>query len=166
MHITPGRPATFLMNDVCVWAGVTAAQVEHWVRQHAILPLQESTGSGSYRLFSLTNVIESAIARELTSSGIAVKQIVMVLGQLRDQVNKLPLELQASATFLRYVEMVDAIVVINGPGPNYDAWRKDAAAVVRSWKRKPQPLDQDILRILASARAADRSSVEPRRAHE
>ena len=100
------------------------------------------------------------MARELTAAGLSVKQMDLLFAQLREKVGALSPELRASATFIRFVEMVDGIVRINGPGPNHAQWQKDVGAFMRSWKRKAAPLDEQILQILAGARTAERAAAE------
>lgn len=161
MRITPGKPATFLLNDVCEWSGATPAQVEHWVKHGAIIPQQQSAGRGSFRVFSFTNVIEAAIARESAAAGLSVKQIQVTLAQLRDRLERdLLEELRASGAFIRFVEIVKAIATINGPGPNYAQWCKDVDALTAGWQRERVALDEGILRILAASRAAERHTDE------
>jgi len=137
MRMTPGQPATFNLTDLCDWTSATPPQIEYWVRLGIVVPLDAGRGRGSPRVFSLTNVIECALARELTSAGLAVKQLQTVMGQLRTARAVLPPEFHASATFVRMVQMVDAIVAINGPGPNYAGWRKDVETYLRSWTKRP-----------------------------
>jgi DNA-binding transcriptional MerR regulator len=163
MRITPGKPVTFSMNDLCEWSAATAPQVEHWVRQGIIIPFQESSGRGSHRVFSLQNVIEAAMARELTAdghlaAGLSVKQLQALFGKLREHVGKLRPELRASATFVRYVEMVDALVALTGPGPSYTKWRADVESFMQGWRETQAPLDDRILNILAGARASERAA--------
>jgi len=158
MQIDIAGRRTFSMSDLTQWSGATGPQVEHWVRQGLIIPLRASTGRGSERVFSLQNVIEAAIARQLTEAGIAVKPMQGVFSQLRNRLTQLPPTLRASGTFVRYVEMVEAIVTINGPGPHYDQWRKDVTAIMQSWKKKQAPLDDRIVQILAAARAAEQTA--------
>ena len=168
MRTIPGRPAIFSLSDLCAWSGATPTQVEHWVRNGIIVPLEESSGRGSPRIFSLQSVIEAAIVRELTTAtahmaagGLSVKQLQALLTQLRLQVNQLPQELRASATFDRYVEAVDKLVELVGPGPNYKQWRADVAKALRHWKRnRPVPIDQDLLNYMAAARATERAAAE------
>jgi DNA-binding transcriptional MerR regulator len=141
-------PAMIYKNaDVQRLSGASATQLEYWCRDGAIVPFKDAKSSGDHRLFSLTNVVEAAIARELTTNGMAPARVKIVLAQLREQVNKLAPNLRASATFIRYIEMVDAIVTITGPGPNYAAWRADVAKIERRWKRtQPQtPIDEHVL---------------------
>jgi hypothetical protein len=165
MRIVPGKPATFSLDDLCQWSGATPPQVEHWVRAGIIVPLRESGGRGQPRVFSMQNVIEAAMTRSLAEAthaagGFSVKQLQALFEQLRLQLAKVPAELRASATFIRYVDMVDALVKITGPGPNYKQWRKDVDAFVRSWKQKPTVLDDQILEILAGQRAAERAAAD------
>lgn len=162
MGLTPGKPVTFGLAELCEWSAATAPQIEHWCRQGIIVPLQASEGRGSPRVFSLQNIIEAALIRELQSTGLSAVQLKTVSTQLREKVSELPPELRASATFLRYTEMVDAIVTIRGPGPNYSQWKKDVTAFIASWKRKQIPLDDRILHILAGARAAERDAAQKR----
>lgn len=158
MRITPGQPATFSTTDVCDLSGARAPQLEHWVGKCGLVPLQDSPGRGSHRKYSLTNVIEAAIARELTNAGMSCQQLRTIFGQLHEHVNVLPETLRASATFVRFTEMVDAIVTITGPGPNYAQWRQDVSAFMASWNTEQTPLDDRILHILAGARAAERDA--------
>lgn len=164
MHIDSTGRRTFAMRDVTEWSGATAPQMEWWVNQGLIVPLQGASGRGTERVFSLQNTIEAAMARELAAAGIAVKQLQGVFAQLRERLEQLPPELRAAGVFVRYVEMVDAIVTINGPGPNYAQWRRDVTAFMKAWpqaRRRPQKaatLDDQILKILAASRVADKAA--------
>jgi hypothetical protein len=101
-------------------------------------------------------LIEAAIRRELEQAGQSFVQIELVLSQLREQLLTLRPELRAAAALSRFVEMVDAIVTITGPGPNYAQWRKDVAAFLASWKRKKRaaPTVGDRIIELLAARGA------------
>lgn len=165
MGLTPGKPVTFGLAELCEWSAATGPQVEHWVRHGIIVPLQESEGRGSPRVFSLQNVIEAAMARELQSTGLSRVQMKTVFAQHRETVSALPLELRASATFVRFVEIVRALVKIKGQGPDYPQWDKDVDSFIRSWKTKQTPLDERILQILAGARAAERDAAQGNAQH-
>jgi hypothetical protein len=108
---------------------------------------------------SLLTLIEASLARELDTAGLSSAQVQTVFDQLRGQLAALRPERRAAAAFVRYVEMIDAIVTINGPGPNYQKWRKGVAAFMAGWKKKQVPLDEQILQILA-ARDAERAEAE------
>ncbi len=96
----------------------------------------------------LQSNIEAAIARELANGGFPQTKIDTVLHNLRTQLATLRPELRASAAFIRYVEMVEAIVEINGPGPNYERWHKGARQILRSWKKPYRSLDAAIRLVL------------------
>lgn len=156
MKFIPGKPVTYTQGEVCALSGSSGSQMEHWVRSGIIIPAYDSIGRGVPRRFSLENIPQAAIARQLTAAGFSIKQLRTTFSQLHERVAALPPSLRASATFVRFVEMVDAIVTINGPGPNYTQWRKDVEAFLRRWHRRPAaPLDTDILQMLAAARTAE-----------
>jgi hypothetical protein len=151
-------PATFRTSDVAEWTGTTRPQLEHWYREGVMTP--EKPSRNAQRGWSLTNVIEACLARELTKAGFVGEPFRAVFVQIREKRAVLPLELHASATFVRLVEVVDAIVAINGPGPNYFRWRKGVSAFLAQWTKKQRPLDTQILEILAGDRAAERGQVD------
>lgn len=158
--VTLMESVTYKQADVLALAGGSANELQYALQLGIVVPEKGATASGDHRQFSLQNVVEVAMARELKANGLSPKQLQIVFGQLREKVNALPRELRASATFVRYVEMVDALVTINGPGPNYAQWRKDVSAFMRSWQKKQAPLDDRILNILASARAGEQAAGE------
>lgn len=159
MRITSGGTTTFSLSDLCEWSGATAPQVEYWC-QSWMRPLKASPGKGFHRVFSLQNVIEAAMARTLTEKCLSGKQLKALFAQLHTRLDAVPPDLRASATFVRYVEVQRALVTITEPGPNYAQWEQDCAAVLRSWKKKQTPLNDQILQILAGARAAERAARE------
>lgn len=128
----------FELGDVLRLLGLDRNTVDYWVRCSVVIP--DKSADEKRRRFSLTNVIECAAARDLTANGLSVEQLRSVFRDLRERVGQLRPELQASATFVRYVEMIDAMVAINGPGPNYAAWRAEVNALVEQWRRTPVPL--------------------------
>ena len=106
-------------------------------------------------------VIEAAIARELRMAGLA-DQVETVVAQLHAKLQTLRPELRASATFVRFVELVDGIVAITGPGPNYSKWRRDVTTFMVGWKKAKKhtaPLDHRLL-VLVAAREAERAARE------
>src|SRR5687768_16043928 len=137
MRIVPGKARTFTLGDLCEWSGASAPQVEHWVRQEIIVPHQDSSGRGSPRVCSLQNVIEAAMARELSADhlssagGLSVNQLQALFARHRETLTALLPELLASATIDRYVETVHKLVALTGPGPQYVSWSKDVASVIR-----------------------------------
>jgi hypothetical protein len=114
------------------------------------------------------DVIEDAIARELTKVGIAAPHIQALFAQLHDKVNELRPELRAMATFVRYVQTMDALVAIVGQGPNYRRWRQDVDRFLgvhsaTNRKAKMAPPETGILQLLA-AREADQGGADQQRA--
>jgi hypothetical protein len=89
--------------------------------------------------------------RELAHAGCSEPQIETLIGHLHVQLRALRPEFRASGAFLRYVEMVEAMVRLNGAGPNYRQWHRDVSALARRWKKPYQPLDQHIQPILDDA---------------
>src|SRR6058998_1818038 len=92
MGLTPNKPVSFGLAELCEWSAASPPQVEHWVRREIIVPLQDSEGRGSPRVFSLQNVIEAAMARELQSNGLSPVQLKKVFAQHRATVSALPPE--------------------------------------------------------------------------
>jgi DNA-binding transcriptional MerR regulator len=122
------------MTELCEWSAATPRQVEHWCRSGIIVPLQDSEGRGQHRVFSLQNVIEAAMARELQKAKISPVQLKSVFAQHRQTLSDLSPELRPSATFVHFVKTVDALVKhFNGQWPEYPYWCKDVAAFIRSW---------------------------------
>lgn len=108
----------------------------------------------------LIDLIYAALAGELAHSGLTQTRIDIVLDQLRKTVGSLRPEFRVSGAFIRYVEMIDSIAKINGEGPNYRQWRKEAHAIVRRWKKPYVPLDDSIQSILAAGGDAERAEAE------
>ncbi len=108
--------------------------------------------------------IEAAIERELTQAGMSDAQRQSVFTHLHTALAAVPRELRASAAFVRYVEMVDAIVAIARPGPHYAQWRRDVTAFMASWKRPKHRtgIDARFLEFVG-ARDAGRAAAEGRR---
>lgn len=143
---------TYKLAELLKTAGVTASQMDYWLRLGVIVPLKDAKSSGDHRLFSIENIIGAALARVLTEAGMSDQRLDATFTLLREKLAKLPAEHRPLEMFVSYVAMVDAIVTIVGPGPNYATWQKDCAAAIRSWRRRP-PLDEQILTVLAGARA-------------
>jgi hypothetical protein len=111
-------------------------------------------------------MIEAAIRRELAATGMSEAQVGTILAQLHETLRKVRPELRTAAMFTRFVEMVDGIVAIAGPGPNYQRWRADVTAFLTSLKakrRKGAPLDDERVLQLIAAREAGGSHTGARR---
>lgn len=72
-------PDKITMNALCELSGAKPTQVEHWCRMGIIVPMQESAGRGSYRVFSKRNVVDAARALYLAEIGLPTKQMKAVL---------------------------------------------------------------------------------------
>jgi len=166
MGFLPGKSRTFGLTELCEWSAATPPEVEYWCRKGLIEPLQDSPNRGIDRLFSLENVIEAAICRELQKANLlSPSKIKTLFARHREAVSKFPPELRASATFLQFAATLEGIARIYGQAPDdyYPQWYRDCAAFIRSWKKKQTPLDDRIFQIL-NARAAERDAAQQREA--
>ena len=58
--------------------GASATQIEHFVRSGVVRPAEEAPRRGMSRGFNLRNLIEIALAAELLSCGVAVREIPII----------------------------------------------------------------------------------------
>ncbi|HET9385099.1 MAG TPA: hypothetical protein VFO67_08125 [Gemmatimonadales bacterium] len=151
---------TYRPAEVCRLAHIIAPQLEYVVQLGALKPLQPAPKPGSYRLYSLTNVYEAALAGELIAVGITGQRLCEVFAALHASLATVPARLHATATFLRYVEAVKAIATILGQDddPVHRAWLREVEEVVRRWECARQPVEPRLLPLLAGREIGNRSS--------
>lgn len=81
--------ANFNTNAVCRLTGLSTRQVDYWDRKHILKPsVQEATGYGSVRLYSLLDVVQLKVAKVLKDLGIGLPQIRKSLNYLRKELPK------------------------------------------------------------------------------
>ena len=104
--------------------------------------------------WSLTDALTLSTANVLRANGFSHLQLRVIFTNLRRTLETVPRSRRAAAMFLKHVEMVEALVKINGPGPNYGTWRAHVDAVLSHWQRPPAGLDREILQLLSQRHAA------------
>ena len=142
------RPA-----ELCRRAGITASQLEHFVVVIGIIePLHQASKPGSYRLYSDVNVVEAALAGELTTAGVTGQRLQAAFAALRAALADVPEFLRLTATFVKYVEAVKAIAAILGQtnDPAHERWARHADRLLRAWARTREPLDVHVMTLIAS----------------
>lgn len=151
--LTDGRDAVVLLR-----LDTILLDLEQRTQDHATIA--ESADAFSKRpAVSAQSVIEAAMARELAAAGLSGEQVAIIFTQLHEKLNALRPELRASATFVRFVEMVDALVTIRGAGPNYPRWRQEVTAFMATWNKKKtgkRPSDDRLVQLVV-AREAERA---------
>lgn len=71
---------------VCRVIGITYRQLDYWARTNLVVPtIRNATGSGSQRLYSFRDVLVLKIVKRLLDTGVALNQIRIAVGHLRDQ---------------------------------------------------------------------------------
>lgn len=74
---------TYGSTEIQKGLGITKSQAIHWTQIGAVIPHQDSQGRGGRRRYSLQNVIEFALCRELSLFGIPTYVMVNALEYLR-----------------------------------------------------------------------------------
>jgi hypothetical protein len=156
--LTPLPERVLKHRDILELSGATSGQLDHWKKLGVLVPdIKEGTASGDHSLYSLTNAIQAATWREMAERGLSGQQLQQAAAMQRAKLESVAPHLRASWAFYFHVQVVEAIVRITGPGPNYAQWVKDVQAFVASWSpRKKTAFDDQILQILAG-RAARRA---------
>jgi DNA-binding transcriptional MerR regulator len=73
------------VKDVCKIVGIKMSQAQYWTRLEAINPdITGPTTQGKARLFSLRNLFEFALMKELTKRGIGVTDAKDILEKIRE----------------------------------------------------------------------------------
>lgn len=137
----------------------SAHRLDYLIRLGVVVPLKEADGRGDHRMFSVENIVEALYASELAANGFEPKQILIIFEKLREGLRTVRPALRASALFERYVEAIEALVALNGQAENYDAWRREVMPIVRQWRRRSKPVDNEILDMLTRRAERDAEDV-------
>jgi DNA-binding transcriptional MerR regulator len=80
-----GRTSSgYSLKDVCARVGLPARRVIDWAEKQVVRPeLADTTGSGNPRQYSVTNLLEFAVANELVQLGITVRRVATYLETMR-----------------------------------------------------------------------------------
>lgn len=125
------------MKDVCKIVGIKMSQAQYWTRKGVVkADITGPTSQGKPRFFSLMNLFEFSLARELTKRGIEVIDARNVLEQIR---KKSLLEHQPKE-LMTWRVMVDPLLVYFGSAfflaTLHEAATKGVATI---WFGKPPP---------------------------
>lgn len=165
---------TFGMTELCEMSGAKPTQAEHWCRLGIIVPLQDAPGRGTYRVFSLANIIEAAQAVNLAALGLSGKQLQQIFAVQRQKNAAAGQEHRAFVALQWFTLSVRAIATVmhHSDVPPFVALISDCEALIKSVAKaakdatatEPRALrhgvdepDDQILLILA-ARAAERAA--------
>src|SRR5689334_372768 len=76
--------AGYSLADVCRLVGLKPRQVIDWAEKRVVVPdLADTTGSGTPRLYSASNLIEFVLVRELVRLGVTVGRTAGFLDVVR-----------------------------------------------------------------------------------
>jgi len=104
----------FQMKDVCRLVEIKMPQSQYWTRLNIVdAEITGATSQGRARLFSLKNLFEFALIRELTSKGIEVRDTKAIIKEIpQDFLKKLESEPQQRT----YRLLVDPLLIHYGEG--------------------------------------------------
>lgn len=110
--------SNFNTNAVCRLTGLSTRQVDYWDRRHILKPsVQEATGYGSVRLYSLLDVVQLKVAKTLKDLGIGLPQIRKSLNYLGKELPKVK---QALAKYEFVTDGSTTFFLANGHRPLAD----------------------------------------------
>ena len=76
--MTPHVP-TYQFAEALELVGCTARQLSHWIESGVIVPFRQATGSGDRRLLDVHNLVDAAVALELSRFRVPVPIITDVV---------------------------------------------------------------------------------------
>lgn len=81
-------PHGYRAPQVCSLVGITYRQLDYWVRTGLIkASISATSGSGSQRRFSFTDIIQLKVIKRLLDAGMSLKKIRMAIDILREQLS-------------------------------------------------------------------------------
>jgi DNA-binding transcriptional MerR regulator len=83
-HVWPDMPKQFTSREVVTLTGVTARQLQWWDERGVIVPAR----SGHRRLYSLEELTEVAVIRELLDKGFSLRRVRKVIRFLQREFGK------------------------------------------------------------------------------
>ena len=128
----------YSLRDVCARLEIPPRRVIDWVEKAVVRPdMADTSGSGTPRLYSETNLLEFAVARELVAVGITVRRVSELLQLLRRETRAHQRALWAEFGTLRFARMLDGSVKYAGSSPpGEDPWKfygSEVASLGRSF---------------------------------
>lgn len=104
----------FQMKDVCRLAEIKMPQGQYWTRLRIVeADITGATSQGRARLFSLKNIFEFTLIRELTNKGIEVRNTKAIIKEIPQDFLKI-LESEPQTRILRL--LVDPLLIFYGEG--------------------------------------------------
>jgi DNA-binding transcriptional MerR regulator len=69
---------------VCKIVGITYRQLDYWARTELVTPtVQESSGSGTQRLYSFDDVVQLRVVKRLLDTGVSLQRVRLAIEELR-----------------------------------------------------------------------------------
>jgi len=173
-----GQRRTFGMTELCEMSGAKPTQVEHWCRLNIIIPVQDAPGRGTYRIFSLANVIEAHQASIFAGHGLSGKQLQQLFAVQRQRAA------DAGFTGSAFVALQYLVLAVKGIAmathqterPEYVIWMRDGEALIKSIagsrravglqlvlpRNKAEDPDDRIHHLVIASQASRNASISPR----
>lgn len=76
-------PARWTTNQVCLMAGISYRQLDYWARTDLIRPTHDTAGSGFKRHYTLDDVFELYLCKQLLLSGLNLPSVRAVFNTFR-----------------------------------------------------------------------------------
>ena len=81
MNATIEAP-TFRAPEVCQLIGISYRQIDYWARTGLVVPSVPAQGSGTARLYSMSDLLALRVVRDLLSSGVSLQRIRQITASL------------------------------------------------------------------------------------
>lgn len=75
----------FRAKEICELSGATKSQLSPWVAAGAIVPLRDDPRRGGVRVYSIRNLVEAMICKELAKYSFPVRSIAMTMAAMNDK---------------------------------------------------------------------------------
>src|SRR5688572_29492576 len=124
-------PAAITLSELCAAGTTSPSRIEFLIRLGVVVPAKTGHGRGVARIYSVENILEVALAEELTKARFTGYQLQQVAATLRAAIAHLSPARRIVERHRALLATVQHLSEIFGRGAGYDVWMKTQTTQLR-----------------------------------